>query len=92
MNIPVNETKVLARWMLSQALAKVERGEPGSAGDMDGARPYFRDYIESIKVAEETARMVQRRLAAIVAADVVRATAISPPPHGHRRGRHPRAS
>jgi hypothetical protein len=58
--------------MLSQALAKVERGEPGSAGDMDGPRPYFRDYIELIKVAEETARMVQLKLAAIVAADVVK--------------------
>ena len=57
---PVNEMKMRARWKLGRALAEVERGDPGPAGDKDAARPYFKDYIKSLGLKKQSAQEAQR--------------------------------
>ena len=58
---PVNETKMRARWMLGQALSKVERNVTGRPSKKsDAARPTFQNYIKSIGLKKQSAQQAQR--------------------------------
>jgi len=57
---PVNELRMRARWMLGQALAKVERSPPGPRKDKSQTGNYFRDYIKDLNLNKNRVQEVQR--------------------------------
>ena len=58
---PINELRMVARWKLGRALAKVERGKPfpGSA-TMSGEQTRFRDLLKKLDLDKSLAMEAQR--------------------------------
>jgi hypothetical protein len=51
---------IFTSWDLGRVLKQVKHGAPGPAGDKDGTRPYFKEFIASINLKKETAPQAQR--------------------------------
>jgi hypothetical protein len=59
---PINELRMVARWKLGRALAKVERGKPGPKDVMsNSSHPSFRGLIGELGLDIRTAVEAQRR-------------------------------